>query len=141
MVNTIIESVIKHAVERPNSIAFRYLVDMATAPQELTFAQLLKEAKSVAVFLSRIAAPGSRIMLFFPPGMSYVTSFYGCLLAGMVAVPLYPPRRNVKSDRIIKVAQSCQSMIALTTASELSAVKAAWQEQNTIGLPLDFYTS
>ncbi|MDF3035734.1 MAG: Glutamate-semialdehyde aminotransferase, partial [Paucimonas sp.] len=138
---TIIDSMFEHAAFKPDATAFRFIADLDHKPQELSCKELLQEAAAIALFLREVAAPGSRIMLFFPPGLAYIKAFYGCLLAGMVAVPLYPPRRNVKSDRVIKVAQSCQSQIALTTQLELATVQASWDEQNTIGLPLSFYAS
>jgi acyl-CoA synthetase (AMP-forming)/AMP-acid ligase II/acyl carrier protein len=141
MTLTIVERMREHAAAQPDAIAFRFLNDLTHAPQELTFAQLWREAAAVAAFLAQRAQPGERIMLFFPPGLAYIKAFYGCLLAGMVAVPLYPPRRNVKSDRVMNVALSCQAAIALTTASELAAVQGAWDEQNTSAVALDFYAS
>jgi acyl-CoA synthetase (AMP-forming)/AMP-acid ligase II/acyl carrier protein len=132
---------VEHAGAKPDAVAFRFLGDLEQVAQELTYAQLLQDAEAIAAFLSSIAEQGSRVMLFFPPGLAYVKAFYGCLLAGMVAVPLYPPRRNVKSDRIIKVAQSCQSTIALTTQGELGAVQAAWNQQNSLGLKLVFHAT
>lgn len=141
MSGTIVDCIAAHARATPDALAFRFLNDLEHAPEDLSYAQLWQDAAAVARFLAGIAEPGSRIMLFFPPGLAYIKAFYGCLMAGMVAVPLYPPRRNVKSDRIMKVAQSCQSVIALTTGPELAAVKAAWDAQNSLGLPLDFHAT
>jgi acyl-CoA synthetase (AMP-forming)/AMP-acid ligase II/acyl carrier protein len=141
MSGTIIDCIAGHARNQPDALAFRFLNDLEHAPEDLSFAQLWQEAGALAQFLSGIAEPGSRIMLFFPPGLAYIKAFYGCLMAGMVAVPLYPPRRNVKSDRIMKVAHSCQSVIALSTHAELAAVKAAWDMQNCLGLPLEFHAT
>ena len=140
MNTTIVDRLREHARSKPNSTAFRFLNDLEQV-QELSYVQLLDEAQALAYFLVATAAPGSRVMLFFPPGLTYIKAFYACLLAGMVAVPLYPPRRNVKSDRIINVAQSCQADIALTTESELATVQAAWTEQNTKGLALKFFAT
>ncbi|WP_180977583.1 AMP-binding protein [Janthinobacterium sp. ROICE36] len=131
----------EHAQARPDAIAFRFLNDLASAPQELNYHQLWQEAGVVANFLGTVASPGSRIMLFYPPGLEYIKAFYGCMLAGMVAVPLYPPRRNSKSDRLTKVARSCQSVLALTTESELAAVQAAWNEQAEPGMALAFHVT
>lgn len=138
---SIVDSMVEHAGSKPDAVAFRFLGDLEHVAQELTYAQLLQDAEAIAAFLSGLAEQGSRVMLFFPPGLAYVKAFYGCLLAGMVAVPLYPPRRNVKSDRIMKVAQSCRSTIALTTQGELGVVKAAWDQQNSLGLTLDFHAT
>ena len=35
--------------------------------------------------------PGDRVLLLVPPGLDYVAAFFGCLYAGAVAVPAYPP--------------------------------------------------
>jgi acyl-CoA synthetase (AMP-forming)/AMP-acid ligase II/aryl carrier-like protein len=136
MNTTIIERMREHVHARPEAIAFRYLNDLSSTPEELNFRQLWEEAGAIAQFLRTSAPTGSRVMLLFQPGLAYIRAFYGCLIAGMIAVPLYPPRRNVKSDRIIKVAQSCQSTLALTTEPELCAVELAWDEQNTEGRQL-----
>lgn len=141
MDTTIIDCLRSHARTRGAAPAFRFIGDLAQEPEVLTFAGLLSEAEAVAQFLAERAAPGDRVMLFFPPGLAYIKAFLGCLLAGMVAVPLYPPRRNVKSDRIVKVAHSCQATVALTTASELQVVQSCWDEQNEAGLPLALHAT
>ena len=133
---TLVDRLHQQALSRPDATAFHFLDDATLAPQDLTYAQLWRGAAGIAQHLRAQGAPGSRIMLFFPPGLAYITAFYGCLLAGMVAVPLYPPRRNVKSDRIVNVALSCNATLALSTAGELATLQAAWDEQNTCALPL-----
>lgn len=138
---TIVSLLFAHAQSIPNVVAFRYLQDLESSPKELSYKSLWQEAVAIAGFLRSVASPGSRIMLFFPPGMAYIKAFYGCLLAGMVAVPLYPPRRNIKSDRIFTVVQSCQSSVALTTQSELANVQASWDGQNNLGVPFCFYAT
>ena len=40
------------------------------------------------------APPGERVLLLYPPGLEYVAALFGCLYAGAVAVPAYPPRFN-----------------------------------------------
>ncbi len=138
---TLVDRLHHHALARPDATAFRFLDDSTVAPQDMTYAQLWRGAAGVARHLSSRAAPGSRIMLFFPPGLDYITAFYGCLLAGMVAVPLYPPRRNMKSDRIVNVARSCEASVALTTVAEVDTVQAAWDQQNDSQLPLTLYAT
>jgi len=141
MSNTIVDKLYIHALCEPDEVAFRFLSDIDQTPSELTFRQLWQEAEAVSKFLKEVAEPGSCIMLFFPPGLAYISAFFGCLMAGMIAVPLYPPRKSSKTDRVVKVAQSCESEIALTTMSELTTVKDCWQRQNSLDLKLSFYTT
>lgn len=141
MRRTIVDCMLANAKAQPNKIAFRYVQDLGIPPQELSNKDLWQKSAAIANFLLGVADSGSRIMLLFPPGIDYIKAFYGCLLAGMVAVPLYPPRRNVKSDRIINVAKSCQSVIALTSELEMANTQASWVKQNTTGLSLCFYST
>ncbi|PCK09046.1 MAG: amino acid adenylation protein [Alteromonadaceae bacterium] len=139
---TILEKLYTHAQERPNATAFRFLTEVHDDGDSLTdslsYKELWQSVCQVANFLRSKAEPGSCILLFYPPGLAYIKAFYGCLLAGMIAVPLYPPRRNANSDRVLKVAQSCQSSMAMTEQSEIANVQACWQQQNSANLVMNF---
>ena len=54
----------------------------------------------MAVHLQSLGLEGQRVLLLYPPGLDFVAGFYGCLYAGAVAVPAYPPRRNRNMLRI-----------------------------------------
>lgn len=116
---TIIDILYERSQTTPDRIAFKYIYDDEKKTEGVSYKSLWIEALIIANFLKERAATGDRVMLLFPPGLAYVKAFYGCLLAGMIAVPLYPPRRNSKSERILGVATSCQSSLALTVNSEL----------------------
>ena len=137
---TIVNSMQEHALQKPDEIAFRYINSIDDDGETLSYLELYNESRAVANFIKGIAEPGSCILLFFPPGIEYVKAFYGCLMAGMIAVPLYPPRKNAKSNRVVKVVESCGTTVALTTVSELEGVSEAWSVQNTEGHHLDFYS-
>ena len=127
-----------HAQSKPNDIAFRFLTD-TQAPDEITFKQLWLDSYAIAEFLKQNVSSGERVLLLYPSGLDYIKAFYACLIAGVIAVPLYPPRRNKKSARIVNVAQSCNARIALTTANDLATVKSCWNKENDLGLELTFY--
>ena len=116
---TIVERLRQHAQSQPDAVAFRFLSDMSTEPQVLSYAGLWDEAQRLAGFLQERGPAGSRALLLFPPGLDYVRAFFACLMARWVAVPLYLPRRGIKQERIDKVAQSCDARLALTTRAEL----------------------
>jgi acyl carrier protein len=66
---------------------------------------------------------GERVLLLYPAGLEYVAAFLGCLYAGVVAVPAYPPRPNRPLDRIRAIAADSGATAALTTAHVLSDQK------------------
>ena len=66
---------------------------------------------------------GQRALLLYPPGLEFVAAFFGCLYAGVVAVPVYPPRRNRSIFRIQSVANDAGTRVALTTDVVLKRVE------------------
>jgi acyl-CoA synthetase (AMP-forming)/AMP-acid ligase II len=60
---------------------------------ELSFSRLAAQAKAIAVRLSIEASPASRALLLYPPGLDFLSGFFGCLYAGIVAIPLPSPER------------------------------------------------
>ena len=47
---------------------------------------------------------GERVLLCYVPGFEFFTAFIGCLRAGVVAVPVYPPNPNKPGPGIEKLA-------------------------------------
>lgn len=137
MTETIIDCIKHNAKVSPDEIAFRYLKDLDQNPEEISCSQLLEQCNTLALYIRSITKPGDRVLLLYPPGLDYVVAFYACLMAGVIAVPLYLPRRNSKSERIFKVAESCQSTIALTLSSELENVKSHWNTNNNLQFSLN----
>src|SRR6187401_2834386 len=79
------------AAEHPERVAVRVLGDGERETRTLSYADLHGEAARIAARLSELAQPGERVLLLYPSGVEYVTAFLGCLYAGVVAVPAYPP--------------------------------------------------
>jgi acyl-CoA synthetase (AMP-forming)/AMP-acid ligase II/alkylation response protein AidB-like acyl-CoA dehydrogenase/acyl carrier protein len=82
--------------------------------QSLTYAGLDQQARSIAAELHAQHQPGDRILLSYPPGLDFIAGFFGCLYAGMIAVPVYPPRRNQRSLRLQAIIQDAQAQAVLT---------------------------
>ena len=60
---------------------------------------------------------GDRLLLVFPPGIEFVQGFFGCLCAGMVAVPLAPPAARRAAEGIaLAAADAAATGILSTTA-------------------------
>jgi acyl-CoA synthetase (AMP-forming)/AMP-acid ligase II len=105
----------------PNKVAL-YLTDGESEEDvSMTYAELDHGARATAVRILENHPTGSRCLLLYPPGtLEFVVGFFGCLYAGCVAVPAFPPRRNRKGARIQNIAEDCQSSVALTTSDAVS---------------------
>src|SRR5690348_18477075 len=93
------------AESQPQQIAFTFLVDGERADDHLTYGELDRRARSIAAALQDRTPPGSRALLLYPPGYDYIAAFFGCLYAGVLAVPLFPPRNERAMSRIANVIQ------------------------------------
>jgi len=63
------------------------------------------------------------VLLLFAPGLEYIAAFFGCLYAGAVAVPAYPPRLNQSIQRLETIVADSQASIVLTTQQLLSRIQ------------------
>ncbi|WP_437535239.1 thioester reductase domain-containing protein [Sorangium sp. So ce726] len=118
------------AGERPDALAFRFLVDGESEEVTRTFAQLDREARSIAASLQELGARGERVLLLYPPGLDFIAAFLGCLYAGAIAVPAYPPdpsRLARTLPRLSAIAANSEARLALTT-STITALAGALVE-------------
>ena len=108
------------AVHQPEQIAYTFLVDGETEAVSLTYQELDGKARAIAVHLQSFCPVGERALLLYPPGLEYIAAFFGCLYAGVVAVPAYPPRPNRSMYRLQGILADAQAKAALTTKSILA---------------------
>ncbi len=116
---TIIDFLRDRAVRNADDLAFRFMEngDLDGPVIEWTFAELFRQSAGVANDLIDQGLQGSNVLLAFPPGLDFVKAFYGCLLAGVraVPVPLPNPRSKNPLGRILGTARSCGATQGLTT--------------------------
>lgn len=103
--------------------AIFFASDGGGADVKLSYEELARRARSIADLLSRAADPGERALLIFPPGVEFVISLFACLYAGIVAVPVYPPRNAKGLPRLHRIAASADVSLALTTTAFLPEVE------------------
>jgi acyl-CoA synthetase (AMP-forming)/AMP-acid ligase II/acyl carrier protein len=110
--------------QQPRQNAYTFLVDGENQAVSLTYEQLDRRACAIAGWLQSLYATGERVLLLYPPGLEFITAFWGCLYAGAIAVPAYPPHQNRSLDRLLSIAGDAQSSLALTTSALLVKIDA-----------------
>lgn len=116
-VTTLAERLRSHAAERPTQIAVRFLGKAEQDEVSVTYGDLDRWARRVAVAARARFGAGTRALLMCPPGLSYVAGFYGCLYGGLIPVPVYPPSPMVPGraiNRLRAVAQDVEAGCALS---------------------------
>jgi acyl-CoA synthetase (AMP-forming)/AMP-acid ligase II len=71
-----------------------FLRDGEEEDASLTFGQVYARARAAAEELLALGAAGKRVVLLYPPGLDFVVAFFGCLMAGVVPVPVSIPNRR-----------------------------------------------
>ncbi|MFE0602927.1 fatty acyl-AMP ligase [Streptomyces sp. NPDC058892] len=126
---TVVDAVRAHALRIPDHPLFTFLPDGEEAEPPLTFAALDTRARAVAASLHAARVePGSRALLLFEPGQDFVVAFFGCLYAGVVAVPAYLPHPAQRARGLLRlagIAEDAQPAAVLTTAGIRAAVEPA----------------
>ncbi len=122
-IRTLVDVCQARATATPNQVSHIYLRDGEEPEVRLTYEQLDQSARAVAFELSRHASPGARVLLTYPPGLGFVIGFFGCLYAGLIAVPTAPveANRSEAANRARAVAGSAAPRLLLSSAEFLDS--------------------
>ena len=121
--SNLVELLRHRALHQGDDAGFQFLVDGEKAEVAWTYADVDRKARAIAASLQAMDMEGERALLLYPAGLDFVAAFFGCLYAGVIAVPAYPPRRNRTMARIEAIADDAEAKIALTTFEVLERVQ------------------
>jgi amino acid adenylation domain-containing protein len=122
--STVVELLRYRSIEQANTEAFTFLHDGEAQAATLTYQELDRHSRAIASQLQTLGLSGERALLLYPPGIDYLPAFFGCLYAGLVAVPAYPPRNQRNTPRILAILQDSQTAVILTTTAILAQLKS-----------------
>ena len=120
---TIIHILRERAEKRPRERVYTFLADGETESSHLTYESLDRQARVIAGELQKRTVRGERALLLYPAGLEFIAAFFGCLYAGVIAVPAYPPRANRSMNRLLSITSDAQATVILTTASLQPTIK------------------
>lgn len=113
------EIMLQRAQNQPEDIAFRFFKGAALDEQTLTFRSLWEQAGGLAQYLQAQGLSHQRAILICKSPKHFVIAFYACLLAGVVAVPTAPPRRQVLQSRLQLIARDAGARAIIFDTDEL----------------------
>lgn len=114
----------RHAAAQGEHTACVCLLDGEDEQTALSYAALDERARAIGARLQALGAAGERALLLFQPGLDYIAAFFGCLYAGVVAVPAYPPRNARGLPRIQAIVSDAQATLVLAADAEIGALQA-----------------
>jgi acyl-CoA synthetase (AMP-forming)/AMP-acid ligase II len=125
---TIAEVLRRRAADTPDRLAFQYLLQEGEEGPRQTYGDLNRQARGIAAELRRHAGPGDRALLLYAPGPEFLPAFFGCLYAGVIAVPAYPPRPDrpwQSAESLARIAEDCRPAVLLTGGESAADIKRA----------------
>lgn len=128
------------AEAHPDRVAFRFLEEGEREITQLTYAELQTRARAVAARLQRTTQPGERALFMYPPSLEFVVAFFGCLMARVVPVPVYPPRQNRSFERLAAVVRDA-SATRLMATQQVFSLSAAGFDRLPAGQALQWLVS
>ncbi|WP_440054277.1 amino acid adenylation domain-containing protein [Pseudoalteromonas sp. T1lg65] len=132
MKTDLVSILISHAQTRGDSTVYQYFFDEKLPSKTLTFAQLDRHARIIAHKLSESFQQGDRALLLYNSGFEFVEAFFACLYAGIIAVPIYPPKKNQNTDRLRAIIQDAGAKGALTTAKINEIARPLFEAEETL---------
>src|SRR5277367_4627991 len=116
------------ADEHPDKLLYSYLDVNGDSLESYTYASFLHRREAIASYLCKDGrfAQGDRLLLAYPPGLEMICACFGCVRAGLIPVPVYPPSsRGFQSAlyKMVHIAKDCQASGILTSADYHASLK------------------
>src|SRR5258708_39793550 len=81
---------------------------------EISYGNLARGARAAAMAVAAVGTRGDRVMVLCSPGLPFIVNLYGCLYAGMIAVPAFPPGPTRNYERLDAIARDCGATIVVS---------------------------
>lgn len=102
--------------------AFIFLRNDEEEKEPITYGELDRRARQIAVALRAIASNGDRAILLLPSGIDYIAAFFGCLYADVIAIPAYPPTNERNMPRIEAIVSDASAKVIIATTAVTNRV-------------------
>ncbi len=122
-ISTLVDVLRWRAEYQPHRDAYAFTRPGDNGATRISYAELDCKARAIAVLLQEKGSTGKPVLILHPPGLEYVMAFFGCLYAGAIAIPGYPPHSARSIPRIQAIAMDAQAEIVLTTAKVLADLR------------------
>lgn len=134
-----IVDVLRHrATVHPGRVAFTFLSDSESGEESITFGDLDRKARAIAAYLEENNMWGERVLLLLPSGLEYVTTFFGCLYARVIAVPSFPVnlgRQRREASWFRNLVADARPLMAFTTPEAIRRAATEASEELSGEMP------
>lgn len=107
--------------------AFIFLEDGEVEGLSFTYQQLDRQSRAIGAELQACTQKGDRVLLLYQPGLAFIEAFFGCLYAGVMAVPAYPPKVNRPMPRLQSIISDSCAAAVLTEEAVYSGMEKRFE--------------
>src|SRR5258708_2527087 len=128
MMASILDTLDRLGDEHPQKLLYSYIDLNGNQIEGYSYASFLHRTKVIAGHLRKEHgfAAQDRLLLAYPPGLEMICAFFGCVRAGLIPVPVYPPSSRGFQGALYKmvhIAKDCQAAGILTSKDYLGSLK------------------
>ncbi len=69
----------------------------------ISYADLIASAKITATSILKRSRPGKTCLIIASPGLDFAIALLACFYAGVIAVPVHPPRKKKRNERLANI--------------------------------------
>ncbi len=119
--------------QQPEQNAYTFLSDGEQEETRITYRELEHRARAIGGLLQSLGASGECVLLLYPPGLDFIAAFFGCMYAGAIAVPAYPPRNKRHLPRLQMIIEDARSNLSLALTTERTKARIQnWFAENPV---------
>jgi len=118
-----------HASLRAEKPAFVFLNSKGEAERELTYGRLYSSACTLAAELTKRNGAGERAILALPSGLDFVIAMFGCMLAGVIAVPVPNTRGKRTADRVAAIMRDARPRFVLSLKDQTGQIVQTQEDE------------
>jgi thioester reductase-like protein len=128
MVASILDKLDSVGNQHPHRLLYSYIDVNGNPIGGYSYESFLHRTKVIAGHLRKQYGFKSqdRLLLAYPPGLEMICAFFGCVRAGLIPVPVYPPSsRDFQSAlyKMVHIAKDCEAAGILTSKDYLGSLK------------------
>jgi acyl-CoA synthetase (AMP-forming)/AMP-acid ligase II len=123
---SIVEILDARAAQDADRRIFTFLDDAGSEIEWMSYGQLRARGEAIAARLQDWLAPGDRALLIYPPGLECIAALFGCFYAGVIAVPVCPPRPELLeagTAPLLRIAVDCAPAALLTSGTITETIR------------------
>lgn len=114
---------LKNNNHRHQTPSYTFLANGERETAYFTYQELHRQAKLIAIKLQSLIKEGERVLLIYPAGLDFIAAFFGCIYAGVMAIPVNVPKKSQKMVRLEGIIEDAKPQAILTTNNLLPKIE------------------